>query len=140
MPLVRIALRRGNPPAFARSVADGVHRAMVETIDIPADDRFQIVSEHGEDGLICDPNYLGIRRSDDVVFVQITLRAGRSAAKKQALFRRIVEHLAEDPGIRPEDVLIVLTENTIEDWSFGQGEAQYLAAQAVLKPREPATA
>ena len=139
MPLVRIALRRGNPAAYARAVADGIHQAMVETIDIPEDDRFQIVSEHDEDTLIYDPNYLGIVRSDDVVFVQITLRAGRGSAKKQALYRRIVERLGQDPGIRPEDVLIVLTENGTEDWSFGRGEAQYLAAQP-SKPRERAPA
>jgi phenylpyruvate tautomerase PptA (4-oxalocrotonate tautomerase family) len=127
MPLVRIALRRGKPASYVRAVADAVHQAMVETIDVPKDDRFQIVSEHDENGLIYDPGYLGIGRTDDVVFVAITLRAGRSEAKKQALYRAITDRLARNPGIRSEDVLVVLSENQPADWSFGRGEAQYAA-------------
>jgi phenylpyruvate tautomerase PptA (4-oxalocrotonate tautomerase family) len=125
MPLVRISLRAGKPVSYRQSVADGVHRAMVETIQVPPSDRFQIITEHPEDGLIYDSGYLGIERTDEVIFVQITLNAGRSTEQKRALFARIAEILAENPGVRRQDVLINLVEVARENWSFGEGKAQY---------------
>jgi phenylpyruvate tautomerase PptA (4-oxalocrotonate tautomerase family) len=130
MPLVRISLRRGKPAAYRRAIADGVHRALIDAIGIPADDRFQVISEHDADGLIYDANYLGIARTDDVVFVQIALRRGRTDDMKRALYRRIAANLGNDPGLRAQDVLIALVENDLADWSFGAGEAQYLARPA----------
>lgn len=125
MPLVRISLREGKDAGYRRAVADGVHDAMVATIGIPKDDRFQVITEHGSDGLIYDPGYLGIKRSDDVVFVQITLSTGRTVEIKKSLYGKIVENLAKSPGLRKEDVFVNLVEVVKEDWSFGNGEAQY---------------
>ena len=125
MPLVRISLRRGKSAAYSAAIADGVHRAMIETINVPALDRFQIITEHTPESLIYDPTYLGISRTDDVVFVQITLNAGRSTDQKRALYERIAELLAESPGLRPQDLLISLVEVARENWSFGDGKAQY---------------
>ena len=125
MPLVRISLREGKPPAYRRAIADAVHRAMVETIDVPPLDRFQVITEHPADGLVYDPAYLGIQRTDDVVLVQITLSSGRSVEKKKALFARIAALLKESPGLRPEDVFVNLVEVAKENWSFGNGVAQY---------------
>ena len=125
MPLVRIALRQGTSPAYRKAVADGVHAAMVEAIAIPPEDRFQVITEHDADGLIYDPRYLGIHRSDQIVLIQITLSEGRKPGQKRALYRRITELLAKSPGIRPEDVMINLVEVAWENWSFGMGEAQY---------------
>ena len=125
MPLVRISLREGKPAAYRRAIADGVHRAMVETINVPVLDRFQVITEHAPESLIYDPAYLDISRTDDVVFVQITLNAGRSTDQKRALFARVTESLEESPGVRPQDVLISLVEVSRENWSFGNGKAQY---------------
>lgn len=125
MPLVRISHRTGVPDAYRRALSDGVQEAMASTITVPADDRFHILTEHAS-GLIFDAHYLGIERSGDWVAIQITLRKGRSAEMKQALYRRIVENLEKDPGLRPADVLICLVENDLADWSFGNGEAQYV--------------
>ena len=125
MPLVRIALREGKSPAYRRAIGDAVHRAMVEAVNAPPLDRFQVVTEHPADGLIYDPAYLGIERTDDVVLIQITLNAGRTVEQKKALYARIVELLAENPGVRPQDVLINLVEVPRENWSFGDGVAQY---------------
>lgn len=125
MPLVRISLREGKPAAYRRAIGDAVHRAMVEAVNAPPLDRFQVITEHPADGLIYDPAYLGIERTDDVVFVQITLNAGRTVEQKKALYARIAELLAEDPGVRPQDVLINLVEVARENWSFGNGVAQY---------------
>ena len=125
MPLVRISLRQGKSATYSRAIADGVHRAMVETINVPALDRFQTITEHTPEGLIYDPTYLDISRTDDVVFVQITLNTGRSTDQKRALYGRIAELLAESPGVRPQDLLISLVEVPRENWSFGDGRAQY---------------
>lgn len=125
MPLVRISLRQGESAAFRKALGDGVHQAMVEAINVPPLDRFQVITEHGPDGLIYDPEYLGIRRTDNIVFIQITLNAGRTLELKKALYARIVERLKQNPGIRPEDVFINLTEVPKENWSFGNGVAQY---------------
>ena len=125
MPLVRIDLRQGKTFEYRRKIGDAIYRAMVDTINMPEHDRFQVIAEHPSDGLIYDPAYLGINRTDDIVFIQITLNAGRTLAQKKALYARIAALLSEDPGIRPEDVLINLVECAKEDWSFGNGFASY---------------
>jgi phenylpyruvate tautomerase PptA (4-oxalocrotonate tautomerase family) len=125
MPLVRISLRAGKSAAFARDVGAAVHRAMLETINVPAQDQFQVLTEHPVHGLVYDPSYLGIERTDDVIFIQITLNSGRTLEQKKALYARIAELLSESPGVRPQDVLVNLVEVTKENWSFGDGVAQY---------------
>jgi 4-oxalocrotonate tautomerase len=125
MPLVRIDLRQGKTSEYRRKIGDMVYRAMRETIAMPENDRFQVITEHPADGLLYDPSYLGIHRTDDIVFIQITLNAGRSLDQKKALYARIAELLATEPGIRAEDVLINLVECAKEDWSFGNGIASY---------------
>jgi len=126
MPLVRIELRRGKPPEYRRALADGVYEAMREAINIPENDRFIIVSEHDASNLSYDRHYMGIERGDDFVAIQISLRRGRSVELKQALYRSITEKLAASPGVLKSDVLITLVENGAEDWSFGDGIAQYV--------------
>ncbi len=125
MPLVRISHRSGVGDAYRQALSDGVQEALATAVKVPADDRFHILTEHAT-GLIFDSHYLGIERTPEWVAIQITLRKGRSVEMKQALYRRIVENLAKDPGLRPEDVMICLVENDLADWSFGKGEAQYV--------------
>jgi phenylpyruvate tautomerase PptA (4-oxalocrotonate tautomerase family) len=125
MPLVRIDLRQGKSPEYRRQIGDMVYRAMRETINMPEHDRFQVITDHPADGLLYDPSYLGINRTDGIVFIQITLNAGRTLGQKKALYARIAELLAKESGIRPEDVLISLVECAKEDWSFGNGIASY---------------
>jgi len=125
MPLVRIALRAGKSAEYRWAIADGIHRAMVETLAAPEHDRFQVVTEHDADGLIYDPTYLGIQRSDDVVLVQITLSAGRKPPQKRDFMARAAALLADNPGLRPQDLFINLVEVAWENWSFGDGKAQY---------------
>jgi 4-oxalocrotonate tautomerase len=125
MPLVRISLREGKTEEYKKAVADAVHRALVEAMDAPAQDRFQIVTEHLAGGLIYDPTYLGVQRTDAIVIVQITLSTGRKLAQKRKLFKRMAELLSENPGLRPQDLMVSLVEVAWENWSFGNGEAQY---------------
>jgi 4-oxalocrotonate tautomerase len=125
MPLVRISLREGKSGEYKKALADGVHRALVEAMDAPAQDRFQVITDYPVGSLIYDPDYLGIQRDDDVVFVQITLSTGRKLAQKRKLFKRITEILSENPGLKPQNLMINLVEVAWENWSFGNGEAQY---------------
>ena len=125
MPLVRISLREGTTPEYRKAIAEGVHQAMVEAMAVPAKDRFQVISEYKAGDLIYDADYLDVKRSGKIVFVQITLSTGRKPGQKRALFKRMAELLAKSPGLRPEDLLINLVEVSWENWSFGNGEAQY---------------
>lgn len=126
MPFVRISLRQGTPPEYRKALADGVHRAMIEALAIPPDDRFQVITEHEADAIVYDSQYLGVRRSDRIVFVQITLSFGRKPQQKRKLFKRMAEILEQAPGLPPQDLLINLVETSWENWSFGNGEAQYM--------------
>jgi 4-oxalocrotonate tautomerase len=125
MPLVRISLHQGKSEQYRKAVADGIHQALVEAIEAPAQDRFQIITEHPANALIYDPSYLGIDRSDDIVIVQITLSTGRKLAQKRKLYQRMAEILAKNAGLRPQNLVISLVEVAWENWSFGNGEAQY---------------
>lgn len=125
MPLVRIALRRGKSSAYLVALRTGIYEAMRDAFNVPENDRFILVSQHDAEEFDYDPTYLGVARSDELVIVQITCNAGRTMAMKQALYRRIAENLSADPGLRPEDVLVNLVEVAKENWSFGNGLAQY---------------
>ena len=125
MPLVRISLVAGKPDALKRKVSDAVHRALVETVNVPALDRFQLITEHSKSDFVYDPEYLNVARTDNLVIIQITLNTGRTTEMKKALYRRIADLLHQETGIRKEDVLINLVETAKENWSFGNGEAQY---------------
>jgi 4-oxalocrotonate tautomerase len=100
---------------------------MVQAIGIPEGDRFQIITEHEAD-LVYDPDYLDIQRTDGIVIIQITFSSGRTMEQKKALFKNIAELLAAEQGVLKEDVFINLVEVARENWSFGNGIAQYVDA------------
>jgi 4-oxalocrotonate tautomerase len=126
MPLVRIALPAGKPPAYRKAVSQGVHRALVETFGVPEDDKFQIFTEHTPGTELVRPwSYLGIEYSDDLILIQLTVSDTRTLEQKKRLFAGIASNLAKSPGLRPQDVLINLVEVRKENWSFGNGLAQY---------------
>jgi phenylpyruvate tautomerase PptA (4-oxalocrotonate tautomerase family) len=124
MPFVRITLSADRPQSQRDAIAEGVHNAMISAIGIPKGDRFQVVDAQPSTGLHFDPDYLDVDRRDPVL-VEITLVTGRNRGLKQALYREIATHIS-DAGVRPEDVMVILHENTREDWSFGHGEMQML--------------
>jgi 4-oxalocrotonate tautomerase len=125
MPLVRISLLAGKPADYRRAIGNGIHQAMVETLAVPEHDRFQIITEHDASGLIYDPGYLGVDRTDDIVLVQITLSAGRKPKQKRDFYARAAALLAQEPGLRPQNLFINLVEVVWENWSFGNGKSQY---------------
>jgi len=125
MPLVRIDLLQGTSVEFRRSLCNGIHEAMIATIDVPPGDRFQIITEHAPENFIVDTDYLGVRRSAACVIIQITLNDTRTLEQKRALYRNVADNLNRQLGLRREDVLISLVEVRRENWSFGNGVAQY---------------
>jgi phenylpyruvate tautomerase PptA (4-oxalocrotonate tautomerase family) len=125
MPLVRVSLRRGKPDDYKRAIGDGVYQALRETFTVPEEDRFVTVSEHSESEFQFSKTYMDIARTDDLVILQITVSNTRTIEQKKALFARIAELLSQKPGLRKEDVFINLLEVAKENWSFGNGVAQY---------------
>jgi 4-oxalocrotonate tautomerase len=124
MPLLHISMRAGKPEAYRQAIFDSLYRAMRDALDVPEDDQFMTLTEH-------DPanfrygNAFGIARSDDLVYIRITVFDTRTVEQKKALFRRIAELLGESPGIRPEDVFVNIADAAKENWSVGNGLAQF---------------
>ncbi|MGC9407765.1 tautomerase family protein [Streptomyces sp. DZ1-3] len=128
MPFLRIDAHdthAGRLDALGRAV----HDALVETLGIPHDDRFQVLTAHDRTrGTLRYDDYLGVHRDEGVVFVSITLRAGRATGRKQALYRRIAELAEAYAGTEPRNVFVTLTENSCADWSLGHGLAHYIGS------------
>jgi 4-oxalocrotonate tautomerase len=122
MPLARIDLVRGKSAAFRKALGDIVYKAMTETINVPANDKFQIITEHPPEELNLTDSYLGNTYTADVILIQITISTGRTVEMKKALFRRIADDLHDQLKIRREDVFVEVAK---ENWSFGGGLAQY---------------
>jgi 4-oxalocrotonate tautomerase len=125
MPLARIDLLKGKTPEYREQVGQIVYRAMLDTLGVPQNDRFMVITEHDGRGLQFDRSYLGIARSDDCIFLQLTLNQGRSLDVKRRFYKAVADGLHEALQLRREDILINLVEVAKENWSFGNGEAQY---------------
>lgn len=125
MPLVRIDTARKEDPEFIVQVGDIVYRSMRAAINIPENDHFQVLNEHSIDHIIYDDQYLGIERTDQIIFIQITLNEGRTIEQKKNLFQTIAKSLNFELQVRMQDVFINLVEVKKENWSFGNGIAQY---------------
>ena len=120
MPLVNISILSGKSPEYIKAVGDGINSAVIETMGFPLDDRYQIIHEIDHDRLQLQ------ERNGDRVIMHLVMRTGRSNESKQAFYKKVVENLAVDPGIPPENVLITITENHDVDWSFRDGVAQFM--------------
>ena len=125
MPLVRIDHAQSQPEGFGRAVGEIVYRAMIEEISVPADDKFQIITTHQANEINIPKSYLGIEYTQGIVFIQITLNAGRTVELKKKFYQRIANDLHAELKVRKEDVFISLVEVAKENWSFGNGEMQY---------------
>jgi len=123
MPFARIDMIRGQSPEFRQGVGDAVYVAMVEVLKAPEGDRFQVITEHEAENFAFDANFLGIHRSAGCIFIQLTLVSGRSLEQKRDFYKRVADTLHDRLGVRREDVVINLVSVSVEDWSFGNGEA-----------------
>ena len=125
MPILHISLRAGKPAAYRQAIFDGLYRAMREALGVPEDDQFMTITAHDASNFRYGATCFGVQRSDDLVYIQITVFDTRTAEQKKALFRRIAELLADSPGIRPEDVFVNVLEAAKENWSVGNGLASF---------------
>ena len=125
MPLVRIDLAVGKSAAYRTQLGESVYAAMLGTLAVPVNDRFLIITEHPEGDFIVDRAYLGVERSRDAVLIQVTLNEGRSVDQKRAFYKAVADALHQSLDLRREDVFISLVEVRKENWSFGNGVAQY---------------
>jgi phenylpyruvate tautomerase PptA (4-oxalocrotonate tautomerase family) len=132
MPVVRISLLRGKSPEYLQALSENVHRALTDSFDVPADDRFQVIHQHDPGELILDRSYLGGPRSNDYVLIAITAGKVRSTEVKKTFYRRVVELLGQSPGVRPEDIMIIITTNSPDEWSFSRGEASMIEAPSYV--------
>jgi phenylpyruvate tautomerase PptA (4-oxalocrotonate tautomerase family) len=126
VPLVRIELIKGRRDEEIAAIGEAVQKALVATMNVPVHDRFQVVMEHDRTRFLYNDGYLGVKRTDGIVFIQVFLSKGRTTEQKQAFYALATKLLSEDMKTRPEDVAITLVENAREDWSFGRGVAQYV--------------
>jgi len=124
MPVTRISIRAGKSSEYKRALMDQIYEAMRETVAIKDGDRFMTITEHDEDAFAYGP-FLGIDRSDDLVQIQVFWAPGKAVDAKLAMYRKIVERLEDNPGVRPEDVMISVVETGAENWSFANGETQF---------------
>ena len=124
MPIINVSLRAGKPEAYRQAILDGLYRAIREALHVPEDDQFMTITEHEAANFRTGTAY-GVARSDDVVYIQITVFDTRTAEQKKALFKRTAELLGKNPGIRPQDVFITVLDAAKENWSVGNGVAQF---------------
>lgn len=124
MPMIHVSMRSGKPDTYRQAVFDGLYRALREALDVPDDDQFMTITEHDASNFRYGKAF-GIERGDDLLYIRITVFDTRTVEQKKALFRRIGEILAESPGVRPQDVFVNLIESAKENWSVGNGIAQF---------------
>lgn len=124
MPMARISLHKGKSPEYLQALADGVYESMVETFKTPPHDRFQIIDQHEPGAMIFDRHFFSDGRSDDFVIIEITVGRVRSTEVKRAFYKDLVARLAQAPGLRPADVLIIVSTSQEDEWSFSNGGLQ----------------
>lgn len=126
MPFVRINLAKTASPEAVRAISDVVYDAMINVVNVPLHDKFQVITRHAPDELIYpEEGYLGVTYTPGIVFIQITWNTGRTVEVKKAFYRAVADGIHAKAGVRKEDVWISLVEVNRENWSFGNGEMQY---------------
>jgi phenylpyruvate tautomerase PptA (4-oxalocrotonate tautomerase family) len=128
MPLIRIDAVAGRTSDEIKTLLDAAHHAMLSAFKVPERDRYQVYQEHPEDHFIVQDTGLGIQRTNNVVVVTVISRP-RTQEMKQAFYRELCRELKECCGIEPSDVMVSIVTNTDADWSFGNGNAQFLTGE-----------
>ena len=129
MPFIRVAVKKATARVQKQAIVDGIHQALVESINMPTDELFNLISEYDEDNFFYDRRFNGIARSDNLVVIEITMRRGRSDGMKKMLYAKIAENLAANAQISPKDIFIFMHENDYSDWSVGNGQFAMAIAQ-----------
>lgn len=122
MPFIRVAVKKGTSQTKKTSIVDGIHQALIDSIGMPPDELFNLVSEYAPEDFFYSRSFNGIARSSELVVIEITLRRGRSDAMKKSLYANIAANLEKNADISPKDVYIFMHENDYSDWSAGNGQ------------------
>ena len=128
MPLLRIDVIEGRSEEELKQLLDAIHCAMLAAFKVPERDRYQIVNEHRAAEMRIEDTGLGIPRTERTVVVQVTTRP-RSRLEKQNFYELLCRELNRCCGINASDVVIAMTQNADEDWSFGYGRAQFITGE-----------
>lgn len=131
MPFIRTCVHKDTPAAQRKNIVDGIHQALVDSIGMPADELFNLVTDYDAQQFFYSRTFNGVARSDAVVVIDITLRRGRSDAMKRALYASIAQNLEKNAGVAPSDVFIFMHENDYSDWSVGGGKFAMAIVQQV---------
>jgi len=127
LPLLRFDFIEGRSESDVRNILNVTHDVLIETLQVPKRDRYQVVHEHKRSRMTVEDTGLGFVRSDHVLLLQVTSRP-RSREMKETFYRLLVERLATRCGICSDDVVNFVT-NADVDWSFGAGRAQFLTGE-----------
>lgn len=119
MPLITLTIRKGKSSEFKSAVLAAVHQALVAS-GVPETDRFHRVLELDADDFRFDATYpdLATPRTDDFVLIEILLSVGRSVKIKKKILADLVAQAAKNPGLNPENIMVVFKETSWENWSF----------------------
>ena len=128
MPILRIDLIKGRSQAELKELLDAIHRAMLAAFKVPEHDRYQIVHEHPAAGMRIEDTGLGIPRTERIVMVQVTTRP-RTRFEKQNFYELLCQELVQRCGVKASDIVVSITQNADEDWSFGYGRAQFITGE-----------
>lgn len=116
MPLVKVEIIAGKSSQYKKSLMDGIHQALVNTIKIPDHDRrqrlYELPAECFEHG----------GRSDSYTIIEVTMFKGRSAEAKKSFYREVVDFLTANPGIPSNDITIVINDPPLENWGIRGGK------------------
>jgi Tautomerase enzyme len=127
LPVLRIDLIEGRSHAELKELLDAIHRAMLAAFKVPERDRYQIVHQHPAAEMRIEDTGLGIPRTERVVMVQVTTRP-RTQYEKKTFYEVLCQEL-QRCGVKASDVIVAITQNNDEDWSFGYGRAQFLTGE-----------
>lgn len=128
MPLLRIDVIEGRSKAELKELLDATHGAMLGAFKVPERDRYQIVHEHPVAEMKIEDTGLCIPRTERVVMLQVTTRP-RSRLEKQHFYELLCQELLRRCGVKASDVVVSITQNADEDWSFGYGQAQFVTGE-----------
>jgi phenylpyruvate tautomerase PptA (4-oxalocrotonate tautomerase family) len=128
MPLLRIDIIEGRSEAELKELLDAVHGATLAAFKVPERDCYQIVHEHRAAEMRIEDTGLGIPRTERIVMVQVTTRP-RSRFEKQNFYELLCQELLQRCGVKASDVVVSITEDADEDWSFGYGRAQFITGE-----------
>jgi len=122
---MRFDMYRGRTKEEIKQILDITYEIATKEFHLLPHDRYQIVTQHDPEEMVIEDVGLGLKRTDKFIMISLT-SSPRTREDKENFYKKLVQELHIKTGISPEDIMINITPNTKEDWSFGNGEAQFL--------------